>query len=258
MELNAAIQFRDDELVTISRFDKKTNQYTNTIYPKVGGRLRLAHEENQDLTISTEIVSYDQSVAVITATVITTKGKFTGLGMASVDRDQKLAAAILELAETRAIARSLRFAGYGVEYTGAEEISHLPESQGTQANQPNQQEAPTNNSSQPTENGNGHNGGRSTQAQDQNEPPHPGDNGNNGNKKGQGGNGKSNGTGGNASGNGRITNKQLEYIVKLGKNLGMNSKDLDQESVKIFGIKVAHLKVAEASSFIQNLNGINN
>jgi hypothetical protein len=33
--------------------------------------------------------------------------------------------AILELAETRAIARSLRFAGYGVEYCSAEEVSHL-------------------------------------------------------------------------------------------------------------------------------------
>jgi hypothetical protein len=33
-----------------------------------------------------------------------------------------LSNAILELAETRAIARALRFAGYGVEYTGFEEV----------------------------------------------------------------------------------------------------------------------------------------
>ena len=45
--------------------------------------------------------------------------------MASSERDQEIAPAILELAETRAIARSLRFAGYGVEYCSAEEVSHL-------------------------------------------------------------------------------------------------------------------------------------
>jgi hypothetical protein len=33
-----------------------------------------------------------------------------------------LANALVELAETRAIARALRFAGYGVEYTGFEEM----------------------------------------------------------------------------------------------------------------------------------------
>ena len=32
---------------------------------------------------------------------------------------------MLELAETRSIARSLRFAGYGLEYCGAEEVSHV-------------------------------------------------------------------------------------------------------------------------------------
>ena len=51
------------------------------------------------------------------------KGNFPGLGMSSVDRDHSIAPAILELAETRAIARSLRFAGHGVEYCSAEEMS---------------------------------------------------------------------------------------------------------------------------------------
>ena len=45
--------------------------------------------------------------------------------MASLERDEKIAPAILELAESRAIARSLRFAGIGVEYCSAEEVSHL-------------------------------------------------------------------------------------------------------------------------------------
>lgn len=32
---------------------------------------------------------------------------------------------MIELAETRSVARALRFAGYGLEYCGAEEVSHL-------------------------------------------------------------------------------------------------------------------------------------
>lgn len=40
-------------------------------------------------------------------------------------REDEIALAILELAETRAIARSSRFAGYGVEYCSPGEVSHL-------------------------------------------------------------------------------------------------------------------------------------
>ncbi len=57
---------------------------------------------------------------MVKAVTSTMKGNFPGLGMASVERDSSIAPAILELAETRAIARSLRFAGYGVEYCSAE------------------------------------------------------------------------------------------------------------------------------------------
>ncbi|MBF0527441.1 MAG: hypothetical protein HQK56_20350 [Deltaproteobacteria bacterium] len=243
MDPKAKGMFRDDELITISRFDRKLNQYVNTIYPKLGGRLRLAHEENKTLSISTQIVNYDQNVAVVQATVSTQKGTFSGIGMYSVQRDEKLAPVFVQICESIAIARALRFAGYGVEYCGAEEISHLNESQADQTYQANQETPPSN--------GNGNKGQTNNP-----DPPHPADN----NSQSRGGNGanNTNGNGGNGNGNGRVTNKQLEYIIKLGKNLGMNSKDLDEESVKIFGVKVAHLKVAEASSFIQNLNGFNN
>ena len=61
----------------------------------------------------------------MSATTTTEKGSFNGLGMASLERDERIAPAILELAESRAIARSLRFAGIGVEYCSAEEVSHL-------------------------------------------------------------------------------------------------------------------------------------
>jgi hypothetical protein len=114
----------------------------------------------------------------------------------------------LELAETRAIARSLRFAGYGVEYCSAEEISHL-------------------------ENGDAH---IPDDTNNQSESFHEETEGDNGGSPDHGGNG----------GNNRITNKQLGYIVTLGKNLNMDSKDLDEESVKVFGVKMAYLSVKDA------------
>ena len=104
--------FRKEELVKVQ----------NKEYPVVGGRLRLAHEDNKQLSIETSIINYSPEVAVIQAKVTTEQGIFNGLGNATVTRDARLKQAILELAETRAIARALRFAGYGVEYTGFEEM----------------------------------------------------------------------------------------------------------------------------------------
>lgn len=104
--------FKNEELVKVQ----------GKIYPVVGGRLRLAHDENKSLSIETNVVQYSDEATVIQASVRTEKGTFTGLGNASVKRDRVLSNAILELAETRAIARALRFAGYGVEYTGYEEV----------------------------------------------------------------------------------------------------------------------------------------
>ena len=104
--------FKREELVKVQ----------GKIYPVVGGRLRLAHDENKNLSIETNLVQYNEESTVVQASVITEKGTFNGLGNASVKRDRVLSNAILELAETRAIARALRFAGYGVEYTGFEEV----------------------------------------------------------------------------------------------------------------------------------------
>ncbi len=97
----------------------------NQIFPVVGGRLRILHENNDNLSIQTEIIRLDNDFAVVKAAVESQKGKFNGTGTASVQRDAKLADSIVELAETRAIARALRFGGIGVEYTGAEEVSHV-------------------------------------------------------------------------------------------------------------------------------------
>jgi len=111
-------QFKNDEIV----------QVNGKNYPVVGGRLRLAHDENEKgLSIETAVIKYEDGIAVIQAKVTTEKGVYNGLGNATVQRDARLKNAILELAETRAIARALRFAGYGVEYTGYEEVDYEPE-----------------------------------------------------------------------------------------------------------------------------------
>ena len=115
--------FRDDELIT--RRVKVGNEWQTRTFPVVGGRLRILHENNDNLIIQTEIVRLENDFAVIKAVVESHKGKFNGTGTASVQRDAKLADSLVELAETRAIARALRFGGIGVEYTGAEEVSHV-------------------------------------------------------------------------------------------------------------------------------------
>ncbi len=121
--MKAANGFREDELV--SRKQKLNGEWIETYFPRVGGRLRLAHESNGNLSISTEVVRLEDGVVVVKATASTEKGSFSGFGTASAQRDARLADSLLELAETRSIARALRFSGYGVEFTGAEEISHV-------------------------------------------------------------------------------------------------------------------------------------
>lgn len=209
-------QFREDEIVILTHFDKREQAWVKSIHPKIAGRLRLAHEDNEHLSITSEIINYDGNIAVVKVVSSTSKGSFPGLGMASIERDKTIAPAILELAETRAIARSLRFAGYGVEYCSAEEISHL-------------------------ENGDVH---IPDDKDKQSEPPQEEPTGGNGDKTKDGGNG---------GGNARVTNKQLNYIVNLGRDIGWDSKDLDEESVRVFGVKMAYLSIVDASAFIDNL-----
>ena len=115
--------FMDHELVT--RKVKVGNEWQTKTFPVVGGRLRIAHESNDRLEIQTEIVRLDEDFVVVKANVEISKGKFAGTGTASAQRDARLADSLVELAETRAVARALRFGGIGVEYTGAEEVSHV-------------------------------------------------------------------------------------------------------------------------------------
>jgi hypothetical protein len=115
--------FREDELV--SRRVKVGDEWQTKVFPIIGGRLRLAHEENETLSLQTELVNWDGQYAVFKCCAVTGKGSFIGYGTANAQRDARLAESLIELAETRSVARSLRFAGFGLEYTGAEEVSHV-------------------------------------------------------------------------------------------------------------------------------------
>jgi hypothetical protein len=70
-------QFRGDEIIILEQF--RDGKMVRNIYPKIGGRLTLAHEENEQLSISMEIVRYDEVIAVVRATTTTMKGNFPGL-----------------------------------------------------------------------------------------------------------------------------------------------------------------------------------
>jgi hypothetical protein len=226
--------FREDEIVILSHYDKREKNWVQTSYPKIGGRLRLAHEDNEQLSINTEVVQFDTDLAVVRAVVGTSKGDFSGLGMSSVDRDQTIAPAILELAESRAIARALRFAGYGVEYCGAEEVSHLDVNGGFN------NDGSSSANHQQTSSGNGGNGGYRQSGK--------GKGGNNGGNKRNSSNGN-----GNGNSNGRITNRQLNFAVNLGKDQGLSSKDLDDRTLDLYGVKLNHLSRKDASDFIASL-----
>jgi hypothetical protein len=56
-----------------------------------------------------------------------------------------------------------------------------------------------------------------------------------------------------ANDNTRLTNKQLNYIVNLGSEIGMDSKSLDVASLEEFGVKMAYLTKRDASAFIDSL-----
>ena len=141
--------FREDELV--SRKVKVGNEWQTRVFPVVGGRLRLAHEENQNLNLKTEMVSWDGQFAIFKCSAVTTKGQFVGYGTANAQRDARLADSLVELAETRSVARALRFAGFGLEFTGAEEVSHVA------AVEPEREERPSKEAERvfPQDNGNG-------------------------------------------------------------------------------------------------------
>ena len=139
--------------------------------------------------------------------------------MASIERDSEIAPAVLELAETRAIARSLRFAGYGVEYCSAEEVSHLKSRNGIKpiSNRQNGQSGV----SQPA--------------------------------AGNDANGDSANSPGNGNGNGRLSSKQYRFLVQLNDRLGRSKADLDKHCLEAYGTAAQYLSKVDCSKLINEL-----
>ena len=108
----SANALKEEELV--HRRVKVGNEWQTRAFPVVGGRLRLAHETNERLSIQTDIVRIDPDMVLAEAAVETDKGRYSGTGTASAQRDAHLADSLVELPETEAIARALRFGGFGV------------------------------------------------------------------------------------------------------------------------------------------------
>ena len=160
--------------------------------------------------------------------------------MASVQRDEKIAPAILELAETRAIARALRFAGYGVEYCSAEEVSHLGNGNGGNGHytRPNQNDSLPARGNR-NDNDNGGNGNNLT----------AGGHRNSGNRNDVPAERSRNG----ANGNGRLTSKQYKYILKLNSEKGCSAAELDQQCLERYGTVAQYLSKGDASTVIEQL-----
>jgi len=142
------------------------------------------------------------------------------------------------LAETRAIARALRFAGYGVEYCSAEEVSHLEQEKPSSPPPPPPQisfESPQDKAiycphspgnMQPS--GGGH------------------FNANNGNGGSNGAHDQGKGN----NGNGRLTQKQHGLLLKLAEDRGLSRPQLDEMSKERFGSVVGFISKGDASSLI--------
>ena len=92
------------------------------------GLLEIAHEQGLS-SINTEVMQLEP-VVVIKATVTTSKGTFTGIGDASENNvNRMIAPHKIRMAETRAVARALRFATNigmtALEELGGEEIKEV-------------------------------------------------------------------------------------------------------------------------------------
>ena len=144
-ETKKELKFREDELVRRKFHDSRTGHDTEVVFPKVSGRLRLAHEDNEKIAIYSDIVEHTLDAATVSTRVVTGKGEFVGISSVTKDQAQFLGGAMLEFAQTKSLARALRWAGYGMEYAGAEEIteSGAGEERGLRLEQPKPEPKPT-------------------------------------------------------------------------------------------------------------------
>lgn len=212
--------FREDELV--SRKVKINGEWQTRTFPIIGGRLRLAHEQNDALSLQTELVSWDGQYAVFKCCAVTGKGQFVGYGTANSQRDARLAESLIELAETRSVARALRFSGFGLEFTSAEEVSHvMPETDSNEEQNRNREQKPVFEQGQ-------------SQGKPETKPPAPPKYGGNGN-------------------GGKATGAQCRALYALSKKAQMGDEDLDGLLRPLNASRFEDLSLSDASHLIQYL-----
>lgn len=105
-------------------FDKELVSIQGKAYVPIGPKLRTLREHFPNAAVSTEIVTHGAAEDAVTVRAIVTAGDraASAYGTSSIQSDRALGDSLLELAETRAVARALRFFGIGVDSTGAEEV----------------------------------------------------------------------------------------------------------------------------------------
>jgi hypothetical protein len=210
--------FREDELVT--RKVKINGEWQTRTFPIIGGRLRLAHEQNDSLSLQTELVNWDGQYAVFKCRAVTVKGEFVGYGTANAQRDARLAESLIELAETRSVARALRFSGFGLEFTSAEEVSHvLPETDSNGEQNGNKEQKPVFER-------------EDSQSKPETKAPVQPKNG------------------GNGSG-GKATGAQCRALYALSKKAQMGEEDLQNVLGPLNATRFEDLSIADASRLIQ-------
>ena len=58
---------------------------------------------------------------------------------------------------------------------------------------------------------------------------------------------------GEGNGNSRLTHKQLNYLIRLAEDINWSLKELNEQSMEIYGVKVDNLTRRDASHFISAL-----
>lgn len=103
--------------ITISRYDKKAKKTINKEYAEVNQRVKAFRCVYPQGTISTEILSNDNGVVVMRATVRDELGKVIGTGLAYEKENSSFIneGSYIENCETSAVGRALGFCGFGIE-----------------------------------------------------------------------------------------------------------------------------------------------